>query len=101
MRVATRSLLGSTAEAAIASIWSVTFIEPSSAPMPAPTRPLTTSAVMIGPLSRSTERMIRPGSADFAPNSISVSRVCSESTVPIAAPDSMTRGKDFVPISSI
>ena len=39
----------------MASICSVTFIDASSAPMPAPTRPLTTRPVMIGPITWITE----------------------------------------------
>ena len=51
MRVKASSLYAFTPEASIASICSVTLMEPSSAPMPAPTRPQTTRAVMTGPVS--------------------------------------------------
>ena len=85
----------------MASICSVTFIEPSSAPIPAPTRPLTINPVMTGPLSLTIEKMMTAGSIDFAPNCVSVSRVCRERTTPVAAPASATKGNDFDPIASI
>src|SRR5438045_821566 len=64
-RVAARYLYGSTAEASIASICCVTFMDPSSAPMPAPARPLTTNPVITGPLSLSIENTIRAGRNDL------------------------------------
>ncbi len=99
-RVAARNLYGLTAEASMASIWSVTFIAPNSAPMPAPTRPLSTSAVMIGPISRMIERMITAGRNVLAPNRIRLSRVCRARTTPVAAPASATSGRDLAPTSS-
>ena len=52
----------------MASICSVTFIDASSAPMPAPTRPLTTRPVMIGPITWITEYTSVAGNIDLAPN---------------------------------
>src|ERR1700680_2379359 len=100
MRVTANSLYGFTAEASMASICSVTFIEPSSAPMPAPTRPLTTNPVMTGPISWTIENRMALGSIDFAPKRTRLLRVSSARTVPTAAPAKATRGSDFDPISS-
>jgi hypothetical protein len=84
----------------MASICSVTFIEPSSAPMPAPTRPLTTNPVTIGPISWMIEYRMAAGSMDFAPKCSRLLRLSSARTVPTAAPARATRGSDFDPISS-
>src|SRR6266568_8383137 len=85
----------------MASICSVTFIDPSSAPMPAPTRPLTISPVIIGPLSLMMENTMTAGRNAFAPKRIRLSRVCNERTTPVAAPASATSGSDFDPIASL
>ena len=45
--------------------------------------------------------MITPGSIDFAPNRVKLSRVCKDSTTPVAAPASAASGSDFEPIASI
>src|ERR1700723_803319 len=79
----------------MASICSDTFIDASSAPMPAPTRP-----VMIGPITWITEYTRVEGNIDFAPNRLRLYRASSEITTPMAAPASATRGKDFDPTSS-
>ena len=99
-RVATRNLNGSIAEASIASICSVTLIEPSWAPMPAPTLPLTIKPVMIGPLSLTRENTITAGRKDLAPKRTRLSRVCNDITTPVAAPAKAINGSDFDPISS-
>src|SRR6266404_8143577 len=99
-RVATKNLYGFTAEASIASICSLTRIAPSSAPMPAAARPLTTSAVMIGPLSLMIEKITTAGRRDFAPKRIRLSRVERVRTTPVAAPAMATNGRDFEPSSS-
>ncbi len=65
IRVAAKYLFGSTPDTAIASICSVTFIDPNSAPMPAPTRPLTTNPVMIGPISLMSEKTMTDGRSVF------------------------------------
>src|SRR5215467_1709130 len=99
-RVATRNLYGLTAEASMASICSVTFMALNSAPMPAAARPLTTSAVMIGPLSLMIEKTTTAGRNDLAPKRMRLSRVESVITTPVAAPASATNGSDFEPNSS-
>ena len=58
-RGTTRKRTGSAASVRSASICSVTCIVPSSAAMDEPTRPATMSAVMTGPISRTTERATR------------------------------------------
>ena len=60
--------------------------------MAAPTRPLATRPVMIGPVSLIMEKIITAGSIDFAPKRIRLSRVCMESTTPVAAPAIATKG---------
>src|SRR5579862_2390815 len=84
----------------MASICSVTFIDPSSAPMPAPARPLTTRPVITGPLSFMIENTIMAGRSDLAPKRTMPSRVSNESTTPVAAPAKATKGSDIAPIAS-
>jgi len=84
----------------MASICSVTFMDPSSAPIPAATRPLTTKPVITGPVSFSSENTITAGSMDFAPNRVKLSRVCRAKTTPVAAPANATKTNDREPISS-
>ena len=100
IRVAARYLSGSTPDASMASICSVTRMEPSSAPIPAPTRPLAIRPVMIGPVSLIREKTITAGNRDLAPNRLRLSRVCSDRTTPVAAPASATSGRDLAPIAS-
>src|SRR5438067_5909518 len=57
--------------------------------MPAPTRPLTISPVMIGPLSLIMENTMTAGRKDLAPNRIKLSRVCRDRTTPVAAPPAL------------
>src|ERR1700691_966977 len=99
-RVAARYLYGSTAEAVIASICSVTFMDPSSAPIPAPARPLTTNPVITGPLSLTMENTMMAGRNDLAPNRTRLSRVSSDSTTPMADPASATNGRESAPRAS-
>src|SRR5262249_20217195 len=98
--VAARYFSGLTADASIESICSVTFIDPSSAPIPAPTRPDATSAVMIGPVSLINEKTITVGRNPFAPKRIKLSRICNDITTPVAAPASAINGIEFAPTMS-
>ena len=59
MRGATSLRMGSEPSTRRASICWVTTIEPSSAAMPEPTRPVTMSAVSTGPSSRTIEMQTR------------------------------------------
>ncbi len=79
----------------MASICSVTRMEPSSAPIPAPTRPLAIRPVMIGPVSFISENMITAGNKDLAPNRTRLSRVCRDRTTPVAAPAKRHQRKRF------
>src|SRR5271166_4724348 len=100
MRVKAKNLKGFTPEASMASICSVTFIDPNSAPIPAPTLPLTTRPVTIGPVSRRIEYTRAAGSMDLAPNRTRLLRLSRERTAPMAAPANATSGNDLEPISS-
>src|SRR5688572_5657981 len=101
MRVTARNLNESTATASSASICSVTFMAPSSAPMPAPTRPATSRAVMSGPVSRTSAIASPAGIIASAPKRSSEARVCIDSTTPTDRPAVATSGIDFQPISNV
>ena len=83
-RVTTRNLNESTATASRASICSVTFIAPSSAPTPAPTRPERSNPHTSGPVSRTSARASPAGTSASAPNRSSDARVCIDITMPTA-----------------
>ena len=68
-RVTTKNLNGFVAETSIASICSVTFIEPNSAPMFEPTFPAAINAVTNGANALTTAIEISEGSQEVAPNS--------------------------------
>ena len=65
MRVTTRYLKESTAVASRASICSVTFIAPSSAPMPAPIRPERSRPAVSGPVSLTSAKRQASGDHRF------------------------------------
>lgn len=67
-RVTTRNLNGLMADTSIASICSVTFMEPNSAPILEPTFPAQMSAVTKGAKARIMAIVISEGSHDDAPN---------------------------------
>src|SRR5258708_37832153 len=81
--VTTRYLNGFVPDTSIASICSVTFIEPSSAPMLEPILPAQINAVMTGPISRTTDSDTIAGSHDSAPNRCNVGRDCTVRTRPM------------------
>lgn len=56
------------AETSMASICSVTFMDPSSAPIPDDTLPAQIKAVITGAISLINERETMPGIQDSAPN---------------------------------
>src|SRR5580704_4361276 len=84
----------------MASICSVTFIDPSSAPIPAPIRPLATNPVMMGPISLMMENTSIVGSIALAPNRTRLARDCRDKTTPVAEPASATNGSDLDPSAS-
>jgi hypothetical protein len=55
---------------------------------------------LTGPLSLNIEKMMIAGRKDFAPNRTRLSRVSSESTMPVAGPARATDGSDNDPIAS-
>ena len=94
-------LMGSVPSVLRASICSVTFIEPSWAAMPEPTRPATMRPASTGPSSRIMEPATRRPKYIDAPKVWSCTLDCSASTIPVKRPVSNTIPRDFTPISSI
>ena len=95
IRVTTKYLKGLMAETSIASICSVTFIDPNSAPMPDETFPAQINAVITGAISRINQSAPIPGNQDSAPNFDKVGRDCRVSTNPIIKPVTATNGNDL------
>ncbi|MNT13631.1 hypothetical protein D3C72_1486070 [compost metagenome] len=98
IRVTTKYLKGLVPDTSIASICSVTRIEPSSAPIPEPILPAQIKAVIIGPISRIIEILTIDGIQETAPNSIRVGRDCKSKTNPIINPVTATRSKERFPM---
>ena len=98
-RVHTKYLKGFIAETSIASICSVTFIEPNSAPILEPTFPAQINAVTNEPSARTIAIDINEGNQDVAPNSASEGRDCFVKTIPVTKPVSVINGRDLKPIS--
>ena len=73
--VTTKNLIGLVDDTSIASICSVTFIEPNSAPIPEPIFPAHISAVITGPISLIRDIATIPGSMVTAPKLTSTGRV--------------------------
>src|SRR4051812_16621216 len=94
-RVTTKNLKGFVADTSIASICSVTFIDPSSAPMFEPTLPAAIKAVTSGASARSTAIEISDGSQEVAPNSDREGLDCLVKTMPVIKPVSEINGKDL------
>ncbi|MNL00748.1 hypothetical protein D3C87_1211900 [compost metagenome] len=85
-RVETRNLKGLVAETSIASICSVTRMEPSSAPILEPTLPAAISPVSNGARVRSNAIPTNEGSHEVAPNSDKDGRDCLVNTIPVMKP---------------
>ena len=98
-RVVTKYLNGLIADTSIASICSVTFIEPNSAPMLEPTFPAQINAVTNEPNALTIAIEIKEGSHEVAPNSDREGRDCFVKTIPVTKPVSVIKGSDFKPIS--
>ena len=73
-RVTTKYLKGLVPDTSMASICSVTRIEPNSAPMPEPILPAQINEVTTGVISRTSEIDTIAGSKEAAPNSTKVGR---------------------------
>src|SRR6478735_8018840 len=97
--VTTRYLKGSIAETSIASICSVTFIDPNSALILDPTLPAQISEVTNGPSARTIAIPINDGNHDTAPKFSKEGRDCLVKTIPIMKPVIVIRGSDLNPIS--
>src|SRR6187551_2145150 len=80
--VTTKYLYGLIAETSIASICSVTFIEPNSAPILDAIFPAQIKAITTGTISRTNESPTILGNQDSAPNLTNVGRDCIVSTNP-------------------
>src|SRR5450631_3909822 len=93
--VVTRNLNGLVADTSIASICSVTLIEPSSAPILEPTLPATTSAVTKGARARIMASAIREGNHEVAPNDAREGRDCFVNTIPIIKPVREIKASDL------
>ncbi len=100
IRGTTSFLMGSVPSARSALIWSVTTMEPSSAAIPDPTRPVSIRPVKTGPSSLIIDALTSRPTTGLAPNWSSVSPLCSASTAPVKKPVSRTTVSDFTPIAS-
>src|SRR6476661_4103282 len=94
-RVTTKNLNGFVADTSIASICSVTFIEPNSAPILEPTLPAAINAVTSGANARMMAIATKDGNHDVAPNSASDGRDCLVNTKPVTKPVSEVRPSDL------
>src|SRR5688500_90327 len=83
MRVFTKYLNGLVADTSMASICSVTRIDPNSAPMPEPTLPALINAVTSGASDLTTAMATNDGNQDCAPNSDKEGRDCLVNTTPV------------------
>ena len=93
--------MGSVPSARMASICSVTFIEPISEAMPAALRPETISPVSTGPSSFTMESETNWPVLLTAPNSCSAVTDCSARTHPVKKPLRMMMGSEPTPMESI
>src|SRR5690606_14378752 len=96
--VTTKYLNGLVADTSMASICSVTFIDPSSAPMLDPTLPAAINAVTKGPMALTIAMAINAGSQEVAPNSAKEGLDWLVNTIPTINPVKEIRGKELYPI---
>src|SRR6185312_2649503 len=95
--VTTRYRKGLMAETSMASICSVTFMDPSSAPILELIFPAQITAVITGPISLITETLTMPGNRDTAPKLASEGRGCRVSTSPMIKEVTAVSGNDLFP----
>ena len=93
--VTTKNFMGLVDETCMASICSVTFIDPNSAPMPDAIFPAQINPVITGPISLISETATMPGRRLSAPKSTKTGRVCIVSTKPIMLPVTEMSGNDL------
>src|SRR6516164_3499843 len=96
-RLTTRNLNGLVPETSMASICSVTFMDPNSAPMLDPIFPAAIRAVIKGARARMTAMEISEGSQEVAPNSEREGRDCLVNTIPVMNPVSVIMASDLYP----
>ncbi len=94
-RLTTKNLNGFTAETSIASICSVTFIEPSSAPILEPTLPAAINAVTNGAKALMMAIATKEGNQELAPNSAREGLDCFVKTSPVTNPVNEISGSDL------
>src|SRR5215218_963050 len=99
IRLTTKNLKAFTPETSIASICSVTRIDPSSAPMLEPTLPAQIRAVTNGASDFITAIPTREGNHEVAPNSESDGLDCLVKTKPVMRPVTAISGNDLTPTS--
>lgn len=97
IRVTTKYLKGLFPDTYIASICSVTRMEPNSAPIPEAIRPAQIRAVITGPISLTIDIPTIFGIHETAPNSIRVGRDCKVSTKPKIKPVNPTKNQESTP----
>ena len=97
-RGTTKNLIGFVDDTSIASICSLTFILPNSAPMLDAIFPAHISAIITGPISRITEIATMLGTKLSAPKAFIVGSDCSVSTNPRMNPVMPTSERDLTPI---
>ena len=91
---------GSVPRARMASICSVTIMEPSSLAIPEALRPETMRLVSTGPSSLIIERLTSSPVIAVAPNCAREEADCSASTPPVKNPVRITMGREPMPIES-
>lgn len=98
-RVTTKYLKGFIADTSMASICSVTFIEPNSALILEPTFPAQISAVTNGPKALTMAIPIKEGNQETAPKVSKEGRDCLVKTIPTINPVKVIKESDFNPTS--
>ena len=99
IRVTAKYLNGLTADTSMASICSVTFIEPNSAPILEPTLPEQISEVTKDAKARTIAIEIREGNHEVAPNSANDGRDCLVKTIPVTNPVKVIKASERHPTS--
>ena len=100
MRGVTSLRMGSTPRARMASICSVTTIEPSSLAMELALRPETITPVSTGPSSRIMVTLTNSPVTAVAPKADRVAADCRASTPPVERPESTTMDREPKPMMS-
>ena len=99
-RGVTSFFVGSVPRARMASICSVTFMDPNSLAMPEALRPATMSPVNTGPRSRTMEKETSSPVRESEPNFCKVLEVSRARTAPVKKPVSTTMGREPTPMIS-